>query len=73
MYLQLPGCMISYNTRTRVFQEACSYTYPGIYSNCCLFFPYDYGSQFLPEIASASLEQEAAELPVKERLNTVSF
>ncbi|CAL0301398.1 unnamed protein product [Lupinus luteus] len=39
IYLQLPGTVVSYNFDTGNLRLICTYSYPGINFNCCLFLP----------------------------------
>ncbi|XP_025013599.2 uncharacterized protein LOC8281347 [Ricinus communis] len=73
MYLQIPGFVVSYNTRTKVMEKACTYKFPSMNFNCCSFLPFTIAdSTFHQETASALLEG-VAELPIKENLDTFSF
>ncbi|OAY23805.1 uncharacterized protein LOC110606343 [Manihot esculenta] len=73
LYLQLPGFLVSYNTTTKVIEEVCTYIFPGINFNCCLFFPFMYGKQIQAETAGKSLEVGVVELPIKEKLDKLAF
>ncbi|KAF2290867.1 hypothetical protein GH714_015968 [Hevea brasiliensis] len=73
LYLQLPGTVVSYNTRTDVLEQVCTYSFPGENFNCCSFLPLTYGRQIEGESASESLEVGVVDLPIKERLRTLAF
>ncbi|KAJ9167218.1 hypothetical protein P3X46_021884 [Hevea brasiliensis] len=73
MYLQLPGFLVSYNTRTKVLEEFCTYIFPGVNFNCCMFLPFTYGRQIQAETESESLEVGAVHLPIKDKLDTLAF
>ncbi|KAF2297244.1 hypothetical protein GH714_019938 [Hevea brasiliensis] len=73
MYLQLPGFLVSYNTRTKVLEEFCTYIFPGVNFNCCMFLPFTYGRQIQAETESESLEVGAVRLPIKDKLDTLAF
>lgn len=68
MYLQLPGFVVSYNTRTQDLEEVCTYKIPGKNFNCCSFFPIVHGSDVL-----VPSEAGVVNLPIKDKLDTLSF
>lgn len=40
LYLQIPGGVVSYNLDTENLRSVCSYSYPDMNFNCCLFLPF---------------------------------
>ncbi|KAF9689702.1 hypothetical protein SADUNF_Sadunf01G0119700 [Salix dunnii] len=74
IYLQLPGIVVAYNTKTRSFQKVCRYEFPGTEFNCCCFFPFIQSNERHQKNASESLQVgEVVDLPLKKEVNSVSF
>ncbi|KAI9200976.1 hypothetical protein LWI28_016009 [Acer negundo] len=68
MYLQLPGIVVSYNTKTRVLQRVCTFKFLGKDFNCCSFLPFVYSGQ-----GQSSEAEIVLELPVREVVSSLSF